>query len=142
MIAAVQPTRRRPAGRGVLLLVLAVVAGVLAMHGLGPGSVPTAAHHGGDHGRAAHRTHATHATHDAQSASARACSHSADGSGHVRHADATCAAAGIATPYAPPAPAEAPDGVPPAAEPAGRAAEATQAGRAPPDLTELQLLRI
>lgn len=43
MIAAPQPWRRRPVGPGRLLLVLAVLAGVLAMHGLGtaaPGRWP------------------------------------------------------------------------------------------------------
>ncbi|WP_308312942.1 hypothetical protein [Streptomyces sp. ISL-1] len=45
MTSTPQQTSRRPAGRGLLLLVLAVLAvlaGVLAMHGLAPGGGPAA----------------------------------------------------------------------------------------------------
>ncbi|MGP3689789.1 DUF6153 family protein [Streptomyces sp. IBSNAI002] len=134
MIAAPQPPRRRPTGPGRLLLVLAVLAGVLAMHGLGAGAmavmpvrahaVPAAAHGSGDH-----RT-------------AEDCSHDAGGHGQVHHADAACAATGITTPYAPPALAAALPGAPATAVSATRASAPAESGRAPPDLAELQLLRI
>ncbi|MFD7256143.1 DUF6153 family protein [Streptomyces sp. NPDC059874] len=139
MISRVQPPGRRPTGRGFVLLVLAVLAGVLAMHGLGPGpaSARTAA------GVGAHAVAGGH--HEPAEAVARAaegCSHTAGGSGHTHHADATCAATGIATPYAPPVPAAALDGVPAAQAPHAVATASAQSGRAPPDLAELQLLRI
>lgn len=131
MIAAPQSPRRRPAGPGRLLLVLAVLAGVLAMHGLGTGGTPVRAHPvvatGHDCGH--HRT-------------AEDCSHGAGGEGHVHHADATCAATGIATAYVPPALPAALPGVPAALGSATRAAASAESGRAPPDLAELQLLRI
>lgn len=134
MIPAPQPSRRRPTGPGRLLLVLAVLAGVLAMHGLGTGGAPVmperahavaAAGHGSGH----HQT-------------GEDCSHGADGRGNVHHADATCAAAGIATAYAPPVLAAALPGAPAAAVFATRASAPAESGRAPPDLAELQLLRI
>ncbi|MEW2292411.1 DUF6153 family protein [Streptomyces sp. NPDC006743] len=150
------------------LLLLAVLAGILAMHGLAPGgmSVPggrgrtslghlggmsATGHHGeavaavsrgetsgpGEHGASA-------TTAAAESAGGDACRHAsgAGGGTTVHHADATCAAAGTATGYAPPAllPTPVPAAAPPPARPApaGRTVE----GRAPPDLAELQLLRI
>ncbi|MEU9254992.1 DUF6153 family protein [Streptomyces sp. NPDC048270] len=134
MIPAPQPPRRRPAGPGRLLLVLAVLAGVLAMHGLGAaamGVMPAGAHaapaagHGSDH----------HVT-------AEGCSHDPGGQGRTHHADATCAATGISTPYAPPALAAALPGACVPAVSAGRASAPATGGRAPPDLAELQLLRI
>lgn len=137
MIPAPQSPRRRPTGPGRLLLVLAVLAGVLAMHGLGAGgmsamSVMTERAHAvaaAGHGSGHHQT-------------GEDCSHGADGQGHVHHADATCAATGISTPYAPPALAAALPGAPEAAVFATRAPAPTESGRAPPDLAELQLLRI
>ncbi|MFJ8015822.1 DUF6153 family protein [Streptomyces sp. NPDC096339] len=140
MISRVQPPRRRPTGRGLVLLVLAVLAGVLAMHGLGPGPASV-------------RTHATapghvmgtehHGRPGPEARAAEGCSHTAGGSDHTHHADATCAATGINTPYAPPAPAAALDGSESAAEaPHAVATASAQSGRAPPDLAELQLLRI
>ncbi|MFK0255108.1 DUF6153 family protein [Streptomyces sp. NPDC090445] len=148
MTFAAQPTSRRPAGRGFALLVLVLLAGVLGMHALSPSPAaarPAAA------AQAAHAGHATAAVHAAAapvSASApavdrdRVCSHTDGGSGHLGHADATCAAAGIGSAYAPPALTAAlagagPEPVHPGAVPASAATD-----RAPPDLAELQLLRI
>lgn len=72
-----------------------------------------------------------------------ACSHTEGGSGHLAHADRTCAAAGTASAYAPPAPAaDALPGVPDAARVPKARPAATAPDRAPPDLAELQLLRI
>ncbi|MEU5088671.1 DUF6153 family protein [Streptomyces sp. NPDC021356] len=165
-----------------MLLVLAVLAGVLAMHGLAPGGMSAPGHHGamtpqsamtsqsamghrgarGDQGATA--VPARSASAPAHSLSVRsmpsvgpvrsvpvhragdACRHLSDpgpGGTAAQHADGTCAAAGTSTGYTPPAPlsAPAPAAVPPAALRAGPAARAVD-GRAPPDLSELQLLRI
>ncbi|MEV0121835.1 DUF6153 family protein [Streptomyces sp. NPDC050703] len=138
MTSAAQPSRRRPAGHGLLLLGLVVLAGVLAMHGLGPGPgpVPGAAHTSAASG------HGTAMTGAAAHEAGGDCAHTDGGAGHVDHADATCAATGIGTSYVPPASAVALRGAPPAAELPALAEGSAESGRAPPDLAELQLLRI
>lgn len=136
MTSAAQPSRRRPAGRGLLLLVLAVLAGVLAMHGLGSGPAPRPAHTGVAEGHGAAMAGA--AAHQA----AGDCAHTDGGTGHIDHADATCAATGTSTPYEPPTPAVALRGAPSAAVLPAAAAGSAESERAPPDLAELQLLRI
>lgn len=140
---AVKPFRL-PSG---LLLVLAVLTGLVAMHGLGPGAVPAAspiaatAHHAPAEGHAAAAGAAASACHEG-------CAHAgepADGEsgGHAQHADTTCAAAGIAGSPVLPAPAVLPGTVDAQAVIAhGIAPDATTCGRAPPSLSELQLLRI
>ncbi|MEZ3181311.1 hypothetical protein KYY02_22250 [Streptomyces pimonensis] len=125
------PQSRRPAGRGLLLLVL--LAGVLGMHGLPPAPAPA---------RAA--GHAMTAPHHEVSVTGPGedCLHTGGSSGHAEHADAACAASGISSAYVPPALTATP-AVPGAAD--GTAAtvpEGAVGGRAPPDLSELQLLRI
>ncbi|MEU3778806.1 DUF6153 family protein [Streptomyces sp. NPDC032472] len=134
MTFAAQPTSRRPAGRGFVLLVLVVLAGVLGMHALSPApataaaSASASAHHG------AHA--ASVSEHD------EGCAHPDGGSGHLEHADGTCAAAGTVSAYAPPALTAAlveATALPPLA---GTAPRSALNGRAPPDLAELQLLRI
>ncbi|MFD3621983.1 DUF6153 family protein [Streptomyces sp. NPDC058676] len=122
---------RRPAGPPLFaLLVLTVLAGILGMHALAPSGVPAPEH-------AMTMAHAP-ATEQASAA----CSHTDGGSGHLAHADGTCAAAGIASAYAPPALAGAlPDAQAAAGVPIAAPASAVQV-RAPPDLSELQLLRI
>ncbi|MEW1637058.1 DUF6153 family protein [Streptomyces sp. NPDC093801] len=180
----------RPGGPAAfLLLVLAVLTGLVAMHGLGPGGLPrphapAAAHTGATTthtGAAAHTraatthtgastTHAwatrTHAaqTGAAQTGSAQArpaqtgsaqarpaddcgCTRAGDpahgGGGHAQHADPTCAASGTSGAPVLPAPAPAPGGVPAAAAAAHAAPPGSTAhGRAPPSLSELQLLRV
>jgi hypothetical protein len=139
MTCTSQQTSRRPAGRGLLLLVLAVLAGVLAMHGLAPGGGP--AGHVGSQAQ-----HSSVMTEDAVvHETGQDCVHArgAGAEGHMNHADATCAASGVATSYAPPTLALALDTA--AAGflvPLGRAVAAADGGRAPPDLAQLQLLRI
>ncbi|MEU0300642.1 DUF6153 family protein [Streptomyces sp. NPDC006175] len=134
MASTMQPSSRRPAGRGFLLLVLAVLAGLLAMHGLGPGSVPANASAAAGH-------HAMAPTHEkADHQVVEGCSHSDGGTHH--HADATCAATGIGAPYAPPAPVAGLDAGPSPVAVPGSTAGTPESGRAPPDLAELQLLRI
>ncbi|MEI5007940.1 DUF6153 family protein [Streptomyces sp. PmtA] len=68
------------------------------------------------------------------------CSHT-DGSDHLGHADGTCAAAGVGSPYAPPEPVPGLGAAPRVAAPDG-AGRTSTGGRAPPGLAELQLLRI
>ncbi|MFE9677178.1 DUF6153 family protein [Streptomyces sp. NPDC006259] len=122
---------RRPTGPLFALLVLTVLAGVLGMHALAPDGAPASEH-------AMTMAHAS-ATEQASAA----CSHTGGGSGHLAHADGTCAAAGIGSAYAPPALAGAlPDFLAAAGVPIAAPASAVQGGRAPPDLSELQLLRI
>lgn len=136
MTSTMQPSNRRPAGRGFVLLVLAVLAGVLAMHGLGSGPAPAKA-------SAVVGGHVMTVGHDeAAQQVAGPCSHTDGGMGHADHADATCAAAGVAAPYAPHALVAALAAAPvPVALP-GSAAGMPESGRALPDLAELQLLRI
>lgn len=127
-----------PSGRGSVLLVLLVLAGILGMHALGPAPAvaPTAQGH--------HAAAGAHGTAAGASAAVRAgdCSHSEDGTGHLSHADATCAAAGVAAAYAPPALTEALAGLAPSSATAPGAPASVARDRAPPDLAELQLLRI
>ncbi|GEC03629.1 hypothetical protein SSP24_12840 [Streptomyces spinoverrucosus] len=143
MTSSAQQTRRGPAGRGLMLL--AVLAGLLAMHGLAPGAA-TAGHADSPIRHAA----ASHADSHAPPAPTihepgQACAHAVEDGlpGHVDHADASCSASGIGTSYAPPVliPAVATASAVLLAAP-GRATAATETGRAPPDLAELQLLRI
>ncbi|MFF8595547.1 DUF6153 family protein [Streptomyces sp. NPDC015220] len=194
--------RTRSAAKGArwTLLVLAVLAGVLAMHALSPGGMPSSGEHGamtplamaeGHAGTATQRSVPAHrdmpsahrdmpSAHRAASARQAPASpdraappspaastghrgapahrvapaHRADGvcrhlagadSGGtaMSHTGGTCAAAGTATAYVPPALLPAPD-LPAPAPTAARTGAATGNvdGRAPPDLAELQLLRI
>ncbi|WP_344600034.1 DUF6153 family protein [Streptomyces glaucus] len=125
---------RRPAGRLFALLVLAVLAGVLGMHGLAPGGVPAA------------RTAAGHemvmAAADGVPHADGGCAHTDGGSGHLEHADGTCAAAGTASAYTPPMLTGTVPDAPVAPFPPAVATGSSHDGRAPPDLSELQLLRI
>ncbi|MEU2021341.1 DUF6153 family protein [Streptomyces sp. NPDC016469] len=135
-MTAIQQTSVRPR-RGFALLVLAVLVGLLAMHGLAPTAMPVG--HTAMPGQAGSHVSAA-AVHEAGDA----CQHLTGGGagGRMHHADATCAAAGTSTSPAPPALA------PRAGAPAGTVAlpgwplTPAAAGRAPPDLTQLQLLRI
>ncbi|MGQ4490931.1 DUF6153 family protein [Streptomyces sp. SAS_281] len=134
MPSSAQHSSRRPAGRLWLLLVWAVLTGVLGMHALGPGgALPEAGRHD-----MAMATIAEDASHPPSG-----CSQTdGGGSEHLTHADASCVAAGIGTAYAPPPPAGAlPDAFSAAVAPPRTAASA-ESSRAPPDLSELQLLRI
>lgn len=135
MSRAVQPPSRRPAGPGLVLLVMAVLTGVLAMHGLAPGPAPMDVTVSGS-------THGAMTTPEKAVQAAGDCSHAAGGPGHAHHADATCAAAGVGAPYAPPPLASAPGVLLVAQTPPLGAVGAPEGGRAPPDLAELQLLRI
>ncbi|MFF8261321.1 DUF6153 family protein [Streptomyces virginiae] len=132
--------------RSYLLLVLVVLAGLVAMHGLGPAPVPAGAH------AAATSHHASVAGHEKAIADDAACqdgcAHAGDpagsgGGGHAEHADATCAATGTVGAPVLPAPAVLPGHAEGQAVLAnGVVPGATACGRAPPSLSELQLLRI
>ncbi|MER5865953.1 DUF6153 family protein [Kitasatospora sp. NPDC002040] len=117
------PERRRPRAHLRVLLVLAALLGVLAMHGLG--AVPAAS--------APPAAMAGHQQHE-------------DGGGdhgNGSHAGPMCLSGAVAVPFAPvrPGPA-APFGCgPPAAGPVGATTGEPDGGRAPPSLAELQLLR-
>ncbi|MGC9379443.1 DUF6153 family protein [Streptomyces sp. MH13] len=124
----------RPAGRLFVLLVMAVLAGVLGMHGLAPGATP-AAQKGADHAMV--RDAADGVPH-----AGGGCTHTDGGSSHLDHADGTCAAAGTGSAYTPPALTGTLLDPPPAPAPAAGLSGSPHDGRAPPDLSELQLLRI
>ena len=145
MTFAHRPTSRRPVGRGFVLLVMVVLAGLLGMHALAPAQASVqasvqragAGHMGAQHAETGHGMTAGTPDEDP------GCSHTSGGGGHLEHADATCAAAGVSDSYAPPALTSAGLDQPPVtASAAGAVATSTVSGRAPPDLAELQLLRI
>ncbi|GHB13439.1 DUF6153 family protein [Streptomyces chryseus] len=128
----------RPLGARLYVLLLPVVlGGLLAMHGLGPAAPPRPAHAVPDvrHAAPAHpRPPAgevrAHAEHDEGGAG-----------GHVEHADSTCAAGGTSGAPALPAPAPAGAAASELADGTGFLVAAAPGGRAPPSLSELQLLR-
>lgn len=130
-----------------LLLILAVLTGLVAMHGLGAGAVAAAPHAG----VTAHD--APGAGHDAGTDAAPSgcpdgCAHAGDpvdgrSGGHAQHADATCAATGTASGPVLPALTVQPGALDAQVVIAhGIVPDATACGRAPPSLSELQLLRI
>ncbi|MBT2492930.1 hypothetical protein J7E96_31380 [Streptomyces sp. ISL-96] len=133
----------RPHGvRAYVLLVLAVLAGVVAMHGLGP-TVPEASSSAPD----AHHAITVAVPSHAGAATCEDCVHIGHDEGgvgrHAEHADATCAASGTSAAPVLPAPALTASGTCSTADdvPALLPA-ATLSGRDPPALSELQLLRI
>jgi hypothetical protein len=141
---------RRPAGLLRMLLVLALLAGVLAMHALSPVS-PVGLPAMGEHAAvtdvpaaaAAPASRTAHAAAHAHTAG-DTCTH-LDGPGSLAmdHSGGTCAAGGTSTAYAPPPPVPTAVGSrAPADMGAGRPPAGTVDGRAPPDLAQLQLLRI
>lgn len=135
----------RPTGRSWTVLVLAVLVGLLAMHALAPGGRPAA----GEHALVSVAASGENAGGPGPAPEARAgssCRHAGahgDGSHEgMDHAAGTCAAGTTGSGYVPPALCPgltaAPDRV---RRPGGPAARALHE-RAPPDLAELQLLRI
>jgi hypothetical protein len=117
-----------------VLLVMAVLTGVLGMHALVSTGVPAAQPPAG------HETALAHAA--GASSLSGPCSHTDGGPDHPDHADATCAAAGIGSAYAPPALTGASHDAPATSVSAASMPPSAEDGRAPPDLSELQLLRI
>ncbi|MFF5184859.1 DUF6153 family protein [Streptomyces sp. NPDC000345] len=121
--------------------VLGLLVGLLGMHGLAPGGLLPHAHAapGGSHADVRPVAAVTLAeVHDDCSGDEGRC-----GGGHVHHADATCASAGVGGGPALPEPAAGPVSVPvPDDTPCPYAGAAPDGARAPPSLAELQLLRI
>jgi hypothetical protein len=119
-------------------LLCALLLGLLGMHGLGP--VPGHAHHSSAPARMTASVHT-----DVTVSMPGECDHGAGGcTGHVAHADPTCASASIAG-----ARASVPDLLPDVVACVERADARTSmlgsgpdGGRGPPSLSELQLLRI
>lgn len=130
--------------RARLLLVLAVLAGVVAMHGLGPQAVPAAAHaaESATGHASAHAAAMTAAGHDGSLPTGTHGAPAEPGGGHPPHADATCAAAGIGGAPVMPAPGPVTAGPETACAAYGITPETAAGGRPPPSLSELQLLRI
>ncbi len=114
---------------------MTVLTGVLGMHGLAPGGATPAPQPAAGHAMVT-------AAPDGVPHADGGCHHTDGGSSHLDHADGTCAAAGIGSAYTPPALTGALLGAPPATAPTAALAGSPHDGRAPPDLSELQLLRI
>ncbi|MFG2725390.1 DUF6153 family protein [Streptomyces canus] len=113
------------------LLVLGMLVGVLAMHGLAPGG-GLQGHEGSS---SAHMT--------TVAVSVDETCHDGCGSGHLHHADATCASGAVSG--GPVLPALAPDPASTVVSDDSLCPEAVTSqdgARAPPSLAELQLLRI
>jgi hypothetical protein len=132
-----QTTRTQRTLRSCGLLVAAVLLGLLGMHGLGP--VP------GIHDQAGHDRTAAIAHTSVVMSMPGECDHGGGGcSGHVAHADPTCASAAVSgTPVV--VPVLQPDVTVNCRQPDERVPPASggpDGGRAPPSLSELQLLRI
>ncbi|MFF7376324.1 DUF6153 family protein [Streptomyces massasporeus] len=128
-----QRAQRTVVRRWHVLCVLGLLAGLLGMHGLAPGGgLPGQAH--GEQGHASRaempRAHVVPYVH-------------CGGDGHVQHADATCASGAVGGgPVVPPLVADpAPVGEGESAVRAYAVVD-TEGARAPPSLSELQLLRI
>ncbi len=118
------------------LLVLGLLMGLLAMHGLG--FAPTAAH-ASEHGRNAEIGRVA-----AVVAEPNECGHGCPGQHQpADHADPTCAAGAVAATHVFPPLVPTAIGLPLSAEgPITASASGPDGGRAPPSLSELQLLRI
>ncbi|MFM9373351.1 DUF6153 family protein [Streptomyces sp. Da 82-17] len=150
-----QARTRPPVRFRGLLLMLGVLLGLVGMHGLGPAPHAAASghHRAASHASATART-APHPSLSDQSLPGRSvsgesvsgqCDHSGEGcgGGHVRHSDPTCSSPGVAGSPALPAllPSLTDGAEPPAVHPVW-AGDGPVGGRAPPSLSELQLLRI
>lgn len=129
--------RLRPPRARLALLVLAVLTGLVAMHGPATAGLP-----GGPSPRPAGHAVPASAAAPADSGGDE-CAHSPRGAGsHPNHADPTCAAGGISG--APILPALAPStgmAAVDASAAARRPADSLDS-RAPPSLSDLQLLRV
>lgn len=126
-------------GTATRLLLLALFAGLLGMHALTPATMPGTGRVTSGHPPAAQR--ATPADGAGEAGVHLACPED-DHGGVARHADSTCAATGTSAPYSVPALAPAISPPTTAATAPDRSDTRAAPGRAPPDLAELQLLRI
>ncbi|MFE9020389.1 DUF6153 family protein [Streptomyces sp. NPDC007808] len=116
-----------------LLVLLGLLAGLFAMHGLAPGDAVAAAAH----------PHAPAASAPAQAPTDESVCHGGDaGGGHAQHADPTCASGAVGAGPVLPALVPDPSGSAAGVDLDGRSVTATpKGGRAPPSLAELQILR-
>ena len=155
------PRTSRPLGaRACVLLVMAVLTGLVAMHGLGSAPMgqhqskaqhqstaqhqPMAQHQGPASADRGHGSDMAGRGHEMALTTEVACHHRSygQGGGHLDHADTTCAASGVSG--GPSMAAPAPGGVAAAgsSEQHGVREAASATERAPPSLSQLQLLRI
>ncbi|MDH6549873.1 hypothetical protein M2161_005227 [Streptomyces sp. SAI-133] len=142
MTARTQPRRARPPvkGRRVLLL-LGLLAGLLAMHALAPAGAVAAGGHASPH--SSHSSAASAGASMGRDIEFLCHGDDSGTGGHTQHADSVCASAALGTGPVLHAPLPDPVGpVSPADRPNGAFTAASEGGRAPPTLAELQLLRI
>jgi hypothetical protein len=145
--ASAQPRRAAsPPKWWPALLVFGLLVGLVGMHGLAIGGSAAAGEHGsaaaGWHHSSAAAVHAGVPDMWGTRTDAVCRSDGGDG-GHAQHTDATCASGALSPGPGLPAPLAAAPGT--ATPPVGglrSAVVAQEGGRAPPSLTELQLLRI
>ncbi|WP_443081186.1 DUF6153 family protein [Streptomyces sp. PmtA] len=117
-----------------MLLVIAVVTGLVAMHGLGSASPPAAG---------AALPHSAHQTMTAAAAPPCACHDDGSTGQHAGHADQMCMSGAVAgAVFVPALTACAPGGIETTASPPLPASYEPSGGRSPPTLAQLQLLRI
>ncbi|MEU3251366.1 DUF6153 family protein [Streptomyces sp. NPDC006997] len=150
MSARARPHRASaPPLRWSALLVFGLLVGLLGMHALGPGGVPSPR---GQHAVSASPAHAhsaaaavTDATGDAdEDADGASACHSGDAdSGHARHADVHCASGAVGDGPVLPVPLSDPGArTLTRVGGTGMAVSSPQGGPAPPSLARLQLLRV
>ncbi|ELP62263.1 DUF6153 family protein [Streptomyces turgidiscabies] len=140
MTARAQRQRRThpPSWWARALVVLGLLAGVLAMHGLGPGGMSGGTADASHHGRHAQPMSARSGPSDES-----VCHGMGSHGGHSQHADATCASGAVPAGHTFPALAPDPTGATALADRADHSpARSPEGARAPPSLAELQLLRI
>ncbi|MEU6538988.1 DUF6153 family protein [Streptomyces sp. NPDC047000] len=164
-MTASAPPRRAPSPPmwWPAVLVFGLLVGLVGMHGMGFGASAVA---GSDH-LSAHSAHAAHSAHSAHSARPADSSvagmrlgtadmwgrsggeavcrsdSDGDGGGHAQHADVNCASAALGTGPGLAAPLPTPFGPAAGSGDGVRSADiGREGGRAPPSLSELQLLRI
>lgn len=127
-----------------MLLLLGLLAGLFGMHALGPADAVAAAssHASPHHAPTPAPAPAMSGGHTTAMTDETACHGSDSGGGHAQHADPTCASGAIGAGPVLPALAPDPGGAAVAGDVHGRSvAAATEGGRAPPSLAELQILR-
>lgn len=134
----------RLAWRAWAVLVLALLAGLLAMHALAPGGKPAMGGHTAMPRTTSVEMAVPHIAggHHSDGECLHTAAPGSDSHKGMSHADGTCAAGKVGSGYVPPAPT--PGLIVPAddARHPGGALTASLHDRAPPDLAELQLLRI
>ncbi|WP_055535704.1 DUF6153 family protein [Streptomyces graminilatus] len=146
MTARAQRQQRAHPGRNPFrwaraFVVLGLLAGVLAMHGLAPGGLSVGMTHSAHHGHEAQASRSLSMRAGPAEESVCHCSGSPDG--HAQHADATCASGAVPAGHTFAALAPDPAGASALAARADRSLPpAPEGARAPPSLAELQLLRI